>query len=226
MRRIMLAGCAMVALAACGDDGDAASTTSPRTTAPAPSTTEATTTTSATTTTTTTTTPATTTTEPAALVSAVVWESAVDASRVNQTDPIPTQTIDGVTVHLQLVMYGPAKGAGQFSADCADEIGDGPETDCLLVQLTMDVDAAFRVDTNSPEASVSVDAAITSDGQQIESIWSESGYPGTRGTSLVVMLPGGKPGSTLKIATGSNLVGWSVMTFALPAEFLPAPWAA
>lgn len=213
----------VVALTGCGgtdDDAASASTTEPPAAADAPTTTPV-----APTTLPTTTEAASTTTVKPSLVSAVVWQSAVDASRVNQPDPIPTQSVNGVTVRLQLAMYGPLKGAGKFSSDCAEEYEAELSTDCLLVQLSMDVASDFRVDGNSPEASMGVDAAITPEGKQIESIWVATGYPGTRDVGLVVMMPGATPGSMVKVSVGSNLVGYEILTFVLPSQFLPVDWA-
>ncbi|HQZ35361.1 MAG TPA: hypothetical protein PK020_13125 [Ilumatobacteraceae bacterium] len=229
MKLLLPAVLLLSSLSACGGSEGTASTVAPTepsaATTQAPAATDAPTTTEAATTLPTTTEAATTTTLKPSLVSGVVWASVVDPSRINQTTPIPSQTsASGVTVRLQLALYGPLKGAGTFSSECADEYEAELYADCLVVQLAMDVDPAFRVDGNSPDASMSVDAVITPEGKQLDSIWSESGYPGTKDTVLAVALPGATPGSTVKVSVGSNLVGYEILTFVLPPEFLPTPW--
>lgn len=221
----------LLALAACGGESATSATTAPVATTGAPATTaapvvaDAPTTTIAPTTVPPTTEAATTTTVKPSLVTGVVWASVVDASRINQTTPIPTQTsASGITVRLQLALYGPLKGAGTFSTECADEYEAELYDDCLVIQLAMDVPADFRVDGDSPEAVIQVDAVITPEGKQFDSIWAEFGYPGTKDTVLATPLPGAKPGSIVKVSVGSNLVGYEILTFELPSEFLSLPW--
>jgi hypothetical protein len=236
VKRIPLIAAVLCLLAACsGSDASPALTTVAVTTTAAPTTTESVTTTTAATTTTTTEQTTTTTTiesttttaTPQAKVQAIVWESAVDPARVNRTDPMPTFEADGATARLQLLLYGPGN-VLDCDAITASTVPGAVLTDgCLVVQLALDVAADFRVTDNAPEASISLDALITPDGVQVSSIFVESGYPGTVGTVLTIAVLGGTPGSTLKIQTGSNEVGYTTHTFVVPPleEFLPAPWA-
>ncbi len=95
-----------------------------------------------------------------------------------------------------------------------------------VIQLAMDVDADFRATDTSPQANMFVDAVITPDGMQVRPVWSESCYPGTKNTVLTIRLLDAWRGSTFKIQTESNSVGYNTHSFVVPPldEFQPAPW--
>lgn len=200
---------------------EASETTEPvATTTEAPPTTDAsTTTTEPPATTTSTTTAPTTTTLPVSSGRGLVWASAVDDSRINSTD-LPTFSADGIDSSLDIVAVFDASAPTDQGRDCQEEIDfQGSDADsCLYVQVRFDVSDDFRTDGNSAEGSAIIDAVVSADGQQQDGGFISSGFPGTVGNLLSEFFPGAAEGSTVRFSTGSNLVGYTIHTYEVPAD--------
>lgn len=124
----------------------------------------------------------------------VVWRSAVDPSRVNQsaeTRPIHSAEHVEARVDLFLLLPGDHEYCEEATEWFSDQRVRGDQ--CLVVQIEFDVAA------NAGEfgGGVSIDAMLTPDRRQIDVYEYESGVPGAVGRVLTVAIPDGGPGSTL-----------------------------
>jgi hypothetical protein len=220
-----------MALGACsGNDDDVDAVDAPLVT-PATSSNAVTSTANTTTTEPTTSSPATTTTTTAApgeTGRGLVWESVVDPGRVNTSELRPTFEADGVTSLIDMVVVVPSGSTTELQRWCAHAVIDEQEFDggemaqqCVLLQLRFDVAPEFRVDENSPDATVGSASLVSVDGRQVDSISVDRAFGGSVGNRHVVMLPFGGEGATIRWISGSNLVGFTTHTYVVP-DLLPS----
>ena len=247
MKRIIGAALAVVLLGACSSDSESASTTAaaetteateatvaetdaptteattaetdpPETDAP---TTEAETTDAPTTEAPTTTEEATTTTAAVDFGVGLVWESAVDPSRVNApTESRPFYEADGIATQIDIV----APTTADANSDCADAARDlaryeGGEvaTQCLLIQWRFDVSADLDTEY-SGSAQFSTEDIVTAEGVQIPGSGSAflDAFPGTVDNVLGVFFPHGGPGSTVRWRTMDGAGRSTTHTYIVP----------
>ena len=165
----------LVGAACSGGQSESAPATEPQTTPPA-------------------TEPPVSTTAPSDTVTGVVWESAVDASRVNQSEPPPTWSSGGVIVTLQMLLQLPA---GHESCP-----GVSP---CLLTQYAFNVADDAQLLDIADSVQVAAEDAVTAEGLQIECDFGLSScftdaFPGTVDNWMSALYTGAGPNATLRFS--------------------------
>jgi hypothetical protein len=238
-----IAAACLVAVAACGSDGDEATSQSASTAAPAtavegasdePTTTEPPETTPRIAAPTT---EPPTITEPATVIGeeylGIVWESAVDPQRVNTIEGRP-ELVDGpMSMRVDMFLSTPGPDESPFCA-AAVEDATGPDgkpldlpevTSCLIVEWQIDV-SEEAADNSGMDAR----EAVTADGLQVPTLihpsFSSAPPGGTDSGSAVY--PNLGPGSQIRfgyiadLPEGKQIVGsWEVV---VPDTFQPIDW--
>lgn len=154
----------------------------------------------------------------------IVWASAVDDSRINQsasTQPTYKGT-RGIVTRVSGVLYIDASESGEMSEECASQIqdfGKASDTHCLLVQWSMDVPSNYHAET----ADIFPGVLLTPKGRQIDQAIAAEGMPGAKDVSVTAWYPGATPGSTVRWQVGSDKWGRKMFTYKIPsaAKFQP-----
>lgn len=207
-RTIVAIAALALAIAACENDDESATTattvptavtaftTEPPATAEPPTTTEGAVTATPSTT-------SVTTEEPFDDNVAVVWRSSVDSNRVNTEQPPPQWDVNETTVALDIVGIVANDPTGGENAEfCHEwvELMDRDDEQCMLVQFRFDVSADA-----TERGGITVPYAITAEGEQIDLFASLTAWGDTEANLLVFAVPGAGPGSKIVFNVAGGL---------------------
>lgn len=165
----------------------------------------------------------------------LVWESDTNPERVNTTSAQPTfDGEDGLTAQISGIVLVPVGDATKFELACAHHVdqaiedGDPAFASCIGMEFSLNAPADFPVDAAHPDPAIKFKRFLNADGTETPIDFSLGGEPGKDHHGLVIFGGPGGAGSTLELAIGSELAGWTEFTYVVPerSAFAPIDWDA